>query len=87
MEDRLTPFVYLELSDRPAAAYARERVAQVRALAGVARATWWMNQKPGRTDYRRTLDEFATLGVYEVDAGFAAPATNRWLAGVEGSGL
>jgi hypothetical protein len=75
MEDRLSPFVYLELSDRPVAAYARERVAQVRALRGVERATWWQNQKPGRTDYRRTLDEFAALGVYEVDADFEAPAT------------
>jgi hypothetical protein len=77
MEDRNSPFLYLELTDRPAPDYARERVPEVLALPGAERATWWQNQKPGRTEYPRTLDEFATLGLYEVGAGFAAPAPLR----------
>src|SRR3989442_5236516 len=75
MEDRISEFLYLELSNRPIDAYARERVPQVLALPGALRATWWRNQKPGRTEFPRTIDEFTTLGVYEADGGFAAPPT------------
>ena len=43
MEDRLTPVLYLEMTDRSPDAYAQERVAEVLALPGVERATWWRN--------------------------------------------
>jgi hypothetical protein len=77
MEDRYSPFLYLELTDRTATDYVRQRVPEVLALPGAERATWWQNQKPGRSEYPRTLDEFATLGLYEVGAEFAAPALPR----------
>jgi len=77
MEDRQSPFLYLELSDGAAPDYARERVPEVLALRGAERATWWQNQRPGRTEYPRTLDEFATLGLYEVSGEFTAPPPPR----------
>jgi hypothetical protein len=82
MEDRDSPILYLELTDRTAADYARERVPEVLALRGALRATWWGNQKPNRSEYPRTLDEFRTLGLYEVDAGFAAPPPPRDVRGI-----
>jgi hypothetical protein len=75
MEDRISPFLYLELSNRAIDDYARERVPQVLALPGAERATWWQNQKPGRTEFPRTIEEFTVLGVYEVGGAFAAPRT------------
>src|SRR5688572_22472717 len=77
MEDRDSPFLYLELTDRSAPDYARERVPEVLALRGAVRATWWQNQKPGRSEYPRTLDEFTTLGLYEGSSEFRAPAPPR----------
>ena len=73
MEDRITPGLYLELTDRDATRYADERVPGVLARPGVTRATWWSNCVPFRTDLPRTIPEFQTLGVYEADAGFTAP--------------
>ena len=72
MEDRITPGLYLELTDRAAEDYA-ERVREVLARPGVRRATWWTNCVPHRTDLPRTLAEFETLGVYETDLEFVAP--------------
>ena len=82
MEDRLTRFVYLELASRAVEEYARERVAEVIGLGGVERASWWSNQQPGRSDYRRTLEEFTTLGLYEVGADFAAPNAPSDIRGI-----
>ena len=73
MEDRITPCLYLELTDREAGRYADERVPEVLARPGVTRATWWTNCVPFRTDLPRTIPEFHTLGVYEADAGFRPP--------------
>ena len=73
MEDRITPFLYLELTNRALEAYARDRVPDLLALPGVERATWWQNQQPGRTEFPRTIDEFTVLGVYEVDGAFETP--------------
>ena len=70
VEDRITPVIYLEMTDRPAQRYADERVPQVLSLPGVHRATWWANCMPFRTDLPRTLPEFAVLGIYEADARF-----------------
>jgi hypothetical protein len=75
MEDRITPFLYLEMSNRSADDYARERIPEVLARHGVDRGSWWDNCVLGRTDLPRTLEEFTTLGVYECDERFEAPAT------------
>jgi hypothetical protein len=74
MEDRITPVIYLEMTDRPADRYAEDRVPQVLALPGVHGASWWANCAPFRTDLPRTLDEFSVLGVYEADSSFAPPS-------------
>lgn len=75
MEDRVTPSLYLEMTARDAGAYSTERVPEVVAVPGVQRATWWANVKRDRSDLPRVLPEFDTLGVYEVDATFTAPAS------------
>ncbi len=82
MEDRISPFLYLELSNRPIAAYARERVPQVLALPGALRATWWQNQKPGRGEFARTIEEFTTLGIYETGGEFEPPQTPPGIRGL-----
>ena len=53
--------------------YATARVDDVLACDGVERATWWRNLKRDRRDLPRVLDEFDTLGVYEVEESFTAP--------------
>jgi hypothetical protein len=70
MEDRISPVIYLEMTDRPADRYAEERVPEVLALPGISRASWWANCVPFRTDLPRTMAEFAVLGVYEADRDF-----------------
>ena len=74
MEDRITPALYLEMCDRSLDDYAAGRVDEVLALPGVARGTWWANERPGREEFPRTIPEFTTLGLYEVDGGFEPPA-------------
>jgi hypothetical protein len=81
MEDRLTPALYLEMTERSPAAYAEDRVPEVLGVTGVARATWWENVHRDRDDLPRVLPEFDTLGVYEVDASFSAPATPADVSG------
>lgn len=74
MEDRITAGLYLEMTDSMTPdEYADARVDDVLAIPGVERATWWRNVKRDRRDLPRVLDEFDTLGVYEVDASFALP--------------
>ncbi|MFL6206094.1 MAG: hypothetical protein ACJ739_12170 [Acidimicrobiales bacterium] len=77
MEDRITAFLYVELSSQPASKYAAERIPHVCALPGVERASWWSDCVPGRRDLPRRLDDAATLGLYEcarqVDAVPPAP--------------
>ncbi len=82
MEDRLTPALYLEMTDRAASDYATGRVPEVLAIAGAQRATWWENVVPGRTDLPRRLPEFSVLGVYEVDAGFTPPPATDDVTGM-----
>jgi hypothetical protein len=74
VEDRLTPGLYLEMTDVTPDDFARERVPELLELNGVRRATWWENVVPGRSDLPRVLDEFALLGVCEVGDSFVAPA-------------
>jgi hypothetical protein len=73
MEDRLTPGLYLEMTDASPETYAAERVPQLLERPGVERATWWQNVVPNRSDLPRVLDEFTLLGVFEVDHSFVAP--------------
>lgn len=74
MEDRVTPFLYLELTAQPASEYGAERVPHVLARRGVERASWWSDCVPGRRDLPRRLDDAATLGLYECTAGFEPPS-------------
>ena len=67
MEDRLTPGLYLEMTDRRSTRMRADRVPTVLAQPGVQRATWWRNVHRDRDDLPRVLPEFDHLGVYEVD--------------------
>lgn len=73
MEDRVTPVLQLELSDLAPEAWLRERGRALRASGAVERVSAWTNCALHRTDLPRTLPEFATLGVAEAGAPFAAP--------------
>jgi hypothetical protein len=75
VEDRLTPALYLEMTERALDRYEAERVPEVLARTGVAAATWWRNVHRDRDDLPRVLPEFDHLGVYEVDASFTPPET------------
>src|SRR6202011_842234 len=50
MEDRIAPFLYLEMTDQHADVFAKDRVEQVLATPGGTRATGWTNCVPFRTD-------------------------------------
>jgi hypothetical protein len=75
MEDRVTPGLYLEMTDDPLEDYVAGRVGDLLAHPGVSRATWWRNANRDRTDLPRRLPEFGHLAVYEVDDRFGAPST------------
>jgi hypothetical protein len=75
MEDRVTPGLYLEMTDDPLDEYVAGRVADLLAHPGVSRATWWRNVNRHRVDLPRRIPEFDHLAVYEVDDRFGAPST------------
>jgi hypothetical protein len=75
VEDRRTPALYLEMTDRALDDYVATRVSQVLERDGATRATWWRNVHRDRDDVPRVLPEFDHLAVYEVDHSFAPPAT------------
>ena len=81
MEDRITPGLYLEMTEQPLDDYVAERVPAVLREDGVHRATWWRNVHRDRDDLPRVLPEFDHLGVYEVDSSFTAPATPAGITG------
>lgn len=81
MEDRRGAGLYLEMTDLAPDAYATSRVPPVLAAPGATRATWWTNVHRDRDDLPRVLPEFGTLGVFEVDDGFAPPAPVDGIAG------
>ena len=74
MEDRITPGLYLEMTDAPVDGYVADRVPQLVGHPGVQRATWWENVHRDRDDLPRHLPEFQYLGVYEVDDTFTPPS-------------
>src|SRR5579871_6911911 len=82
MEDRITPVLYLEMTDMDVNDYAAERVPAVLGRDGVTRATWWTNCVPFRTDLPRTIPEFHTLGVYEAGPSFTPPETPEGITGL-----
>ena len=82
MEDRVTPFLYLELTAQPAAAYGTDRVSQVLSLPGVDRASWWSDCVPGRRDLPRRLHDVTTLGLYECTSEFQAPPPTDGILGI-----
>jgi len=82
MEDRISKYLYLELSNQEHEEYAGERVPQVLAAPGVERATWWRNERPNRTEFPRTLEEFTLLGIYEADDDFSVPQTPKGIRGL-----
>ena len=73
MEDRLTPGLYLEMTETPVDEHVARRVPEVLARPGAQRATWWDNVHRDRDDLPRRLPEFQHLVVYEVDDAFTAP--------------
>ncbi|MCH2172761.1 hypothetical protein MK489_18455 [Myxococcota bacterium] len=81
MEDRTHAGLYLEMTDETPEVYAESRLREVLGWPGVERGTWWRNLVPGRTEFPRTLPEFATLAVYEVGETFApmSPGAERSL--------
>lgn len=81
MEDRLTPVLYLEMTEATPEAYAADRVPRLLAQPGVERATWWRNVHRDRADLPRELPEFDTLGVYECTPDFVAPTTPDGVTG------
>jgi hypothetical protein len=81
VEDRLTPVLYLEMSEATPDTYAADRVPEVLARTGVERATWWRNVYRDRPDLPRELPEFDTLGVYECTPEFEAPPTPTGVTG------
>jgi len=71
VEDRIDAGLYLEMTDLAASAYWAERVPAVTATgAGVGRAFVGTNACLGRTDLPRKIDEFETLGLFEVGPEF-----------------
>jgi hypothetical protein len=73
VEDRLTPGLYLEMTDGPLGGYVDERVPEMLGRRGVDRVTWWRNVNRDRTDLPRVLPEFDHLAVYEVAEAFRPP--------------
>jgi hypothetical protein len=73
VEDRITPGLYLEMTDHPIDEYVASRVTAVLSLPGADRATWWRNAHRDRVDLPRVLPEFDHLAVYEVGDAFVAP--------------
>ncbi len=73
MEDRLSPYLYLEFSDLHADAYGKDRVPGILERDGVERASWWTNLRPHRKEFPRNVPEFSTLGLFEVSDAFSPP--------------
>ena len=82
MEDRVTAFLYLELTTEPPGPYGAERVPRVIELPGVERASWWSDCVPGRRDLPRRLEDFVTLGLYECTERFEPPGPTDGVLGI-----
>jgi hypothetical protein len=81
VEDRTTNALWLDLVVSGADSY-RERATDLLSRDGVSRAWWGENANPGRTDLPRKMEEFSTLGIYEVEAQFVPPPTPEGSVGL-----
>jgi hypothetical protein len=77
MEDRLTPALYLEMSNLTPDDYIALRGQALASEPGAERVTWWENCSPNRDDLPREIPEFTTLGLVEADTRFNPPAPSR----------
>ncbi len=82
MEDRISPGLYLEMTEGPLDTYVGRRVTEVLGRHGATRATWWRNVHRDRADLPRELPEFEYLAVYEVGREFLAPPTPDGVTGL-----
>ena len=82
MEDRITPCLYLEMTDLAAEDYAKGRALELRESRGAGRVSWWQNCVPHRSDLPRRLPEFHTLGLVEADRGFSPAPTPDGVTGL-----
>jgi hypothetical protein len=74
VEDRDAAGIYLEMAQCGSDDYA-SRASILMSRADVSFAWWGQNANPDRTDLPRTMEEFRTLALYEVDSGFIPPET------------
>lgn len=81
MEDRITPALYLEMSQLLPTEYAMMRAPELARLPGAERVTWWGNCNFDRKDLPREIDDFPTLGLVEADLGFELPETPEGVRG------
>ncbi len=82
MEDRITPAIYLEMSNQSPANAGPQRAAQLASLHGVEHVSWWENCLPNRDDLPRKLSEFVCLVLVEADLGFEKPAAPNDTTGI-----
>ncbi|MSO78006.1 MAG: hypothetical protein EXQ79_00175 [Acidimicrobiia bacterium] len=82
MEDRITPELYIELSNAAPDEYEADRVPVLLREPGVERVTWWVNDHvPGHP--RSRMPEVGLLGVCELaGAGVAPPAPDPTVMGL-----
>jgi hypothetical protein len=81
VEDRTTPGLWLELVSSGAETYGG-RAEDLCSHSGVHRVWWGANANPGRTDLPRKIDDFSTLAIYEVGAGFVSAGTPEGIEGL-----
>jgi hypothetical protein len=72
MEDRTERGLWLELVESQDSQYS-QRARELSSLAGVVSGWWGSNAHPFRKDLPRKLNEFSTLGAFEVGEEFAPP--------------
>ncbi|MAE69827.1 MAG: hypothetical protein CME06_05095 [Gemmatimonadetes bacterium] len=86
MEDRISPILYLELSDLSLENEVPARAEEVLALPSVERATWWRNLNPHRKDFEPDfvfrLPDFGTLSVFEAQSDFVPPSLPDGIRGL-----
>jgi len=82
VEDRVSPFLYLELTARASSEYGAQRAPELLGRPGVDRASWWSDCVPGRRDLPRRLDDVVTLGLLECTQEFEAPPPTDGVVGI-----
>lgn len=75
MEDRMTPGLWLEATNRSATDYATTRAPELAATPGVTRVTWWESASPQGQGLPTEMDDFGLLGVCETTGELVAPDT------------